>query len=133
AITEVPGSSAYYRGGIVCYSNDAKIELLGISPATIGRHGAVSAQVAKAMAISVRDKVGVAFSVAVTGVAGPDGGSPRKPVGLTYVAVTGPHGSRVQRYLWGADRSGNKYLSAAAAMDLLVEVIEASENDGPVR
>lgn len=119
AITDVPGSSAYYRGGAVSYSDALKVELLGVPPEAIERHGAVSAQVAVAMAHGVRSRLGADVGVAVTGIAGPDGGSPTKPVGLTYVAVAGLEGDEVRRFLWSGDRAGNKRDSAAAALRLL--------------
>ena len=87
AITEVPGSSAYYLGGTVSYSDALKRLQLGVDTATLEHHGAVSAQACVAMAAGARERYGASIGVAVTGVAGPAGGSPAKPVGLTYVAV----------------------------------------------
>ena len=125
-ITDVPGSSAYYVGGIISYANEIKIESLDVDVTTLERHGAVSAQVALAMAKGVRARMGADFGVAVTGVAGPDGGSPEKPVGLTYVAVAGASADEVQRHVWSGDRSSNKQASAAAALELLLDVISTS-------
>ena len=87
ALTEVPGSSAYVRGGIVAYANDVKAEQLGVPQAALEAHGAVSAQVAVAMAEGARERLHADLGVGVTGVAGPDGGTEEKPVGLVYVAV----------------------------------------------
>jgi PncC family amidohydrolase len=123
-ITEVPGSSGYFRGGIVSYSNDVKTAELGVPDEALEAHGAVSAQVAVAMAEGVRARLGTDLGVGVTGVAGPDGGSEAKPVGLVYVAVAGGGAPVVQRYLWPHDREGNKRASAEAALRLLVEAAE---------
>ena len=120
-ITEVPGSSDYFAGALVTYANDVKTLLADVPSDVLGAHGAVSAQVAKAMAEGTRRRLGVDVAVAVTGVAGPDGGTPEKPVGLTYVAVADSGGTVVRRYVWESDRSGNKRLSAAAALDLVLE------------
>jgi PncC family amidohydrolase len=122
-ITEVPGSSDYFAGGLVTYANDAKVALAEVPADALEAHGAVSAQVAKAMAEGTRRRLGVDVAVAVTGVAGPDGGTADKPVGLTYVAVADRDGTDVRRHLWDSDRSGNKRLSAAAALDLVLERI----------
>ena len=89
ALTAIAGSSAYYLGGVVSYSDDSKVRLLGVPPEAIERHGAVSAQVAVAMAEGARERLGCSYAVAVTGVAGPGGGTVAKPVGLTYVAAAG--------------------------------------------
>jgi nicotinamide-nucleotide amidase len=92
----------------------------------LSAHGAVSAQVAMAMATGGRQRTGADLAVAVTGIAGPDGGSPSKPVGLTYVAVADDVGVAVKRHIWSGDRSANKVASAAAALDLLLERIDAA-------
>ncbi len=120
-LTEIPGSSAYLMGGLVTYANEVKIALADVPPAVLDAHGAVSAQVAVAMAIGARRRLGVDVAVAVTGVAGPDGGTASKPVGLTYVAVADADGDLVRRFLWSDDRSGNKRASADAALRLLLE------------
>jgi PncC family amidohydrolase len=124
-ITEVPGSSGYFLGGIVSYSDEVKATALGVPDEALRAHGAVSAQVAVAMAEGVRSRLGTDLGVGVTGVAGPDGGSEAKPVGLVYVAVAGGPTPVVQRYLWPHDREGNKRASAEAALRLLVEAAEA--------
>jgi len=127
SITANPGSSRFYRGGVISYSDDVKGVLLDVSPLALERHGAVSAQVAVAMAEGIRERIGCDYGVAVTGVAGPDGGSAAKPVGLTYVAVAGPDGHQVRRHAWDGDRSTNKVRSAEAALDLLIDVIGAAD------
>ncbi len=122
ALTEVPGSSAYFLGGVVAYADTTKQAALGVPATLIARHGAVSAQVARAMAEGARRVTGSDLAVSVTGVAGPGGGTVAKPVGLTYIAVDGPAGCEVRRFTWSADRSGNKRASAAAAVELLISV-----------
>lgn len=123
-ITEVPGSSAYYVGGFVTYSDAQKREAVGVGDEVLAAHGAVSAQVAMAMATGGRMRTGADLAVSVTGIAGPDGGTPQKPVGLTYVAVADADGTEVRRFIWGGDRSDNKRRSAAAALELLLERLE---------
>ena len=120
-ITEIPGSSDYFVGALVTYSNELKEALADVPADVLEAHGAVSAQVARAMAEGARRRLAVDVAVAVTGVAGPDGGSAAKPVGLTYVAVADPDGIDVRRYLWDGDRTANKRHSAAAALELVLE------------
>jgi PncC family amidohydrolase len=124
-VTEVPGASDHYVGGIVSYSDAVKEELLGVPGDLIERVGAVSAEVAEAMTAGVLVRFPVAeLAVAITGIAGPDGGSEEKPVGLTYVAAalrSGP--AVVERHLWTHDRSGNKAASTLAAIDLATRVV----------
>jgi PncC family amidohydrolase len=126
-ITEVPGSSAYLRGGIVAYADDVKRTTLGVPAEVLEAHGAVSAQVALAMADGVRHALGTHLGVAVTGVAGPDGGSDAKPVGLVYVAVAGLGAPDVRRFQWTGDRAANKRRSAEAALAMLLERVSAAE------
>jgi len=121
AITEVPGSSAYYLGGFVTYSDEAKRAMVGVPAEVLEAHGAVSAQVAMAMAAGGRDRTGAEIGVSVTGIAGPDGGSPAKPVGLTYVAVADAAGCEVRRFVWTGSRAENKHASAQAALELVLE------------
>ena len=97
---------------------------LGVDAATLQHHGAVSAQACIAMAEGARKRYGTDLAVAVTGIAGPGGGSAAKPVGLTYVAVADPTGHEVQRHHWLGDRHANKVASAGAALALLVERLE---------
>ena len=124
-ITEIPGSSEYFLGAIVTYANEIKTGLVNVPASVLEAHGAVSAQVAKAMAEGTRGRLGVDVAVAVTGVAGPHGGTPSKPVGLTYVAVADGVSDDVRRFVWDSDRTGNKRLSAAAALELLLEHLAA--------
>lgn len=124
ALTDVAGSSGYFRGGIVAYADAVKVARLGVGPDVLAAHGAVSAQVARAMAVGVRDRFGVDLAVAVTGIAGPGGATPAKPVGLTYLAVSDAAGCEVRRCQWTGDRAANKGSSAEAALELLVEGAE---------
>jgi PncC family amidohydrolase len=126
AITSHSGSSDYYVGGVITYGDRLKSALLEVPAETLARHGAVSAQVAVAMAEGARARLGCDFAVAVTGVAGPTGGTAAKPVGLTYVAVAGPAGHEVRKHVWSDDRAANKEHSAAAALALLLEAVEAA-------
>lgn len=130
-VTDVPGSSAYYVGGFVTYADALKLELVGVPHDVLEAHGTVSAQVAMAMATGGRARTGADLAVSVTGIAGPDGGTTSKPVGLTYVAVADALGVAVRRHMWTGDRSENKRLSASAALDLLLERVEAAGEDAP--
>jgi PncC family amidohydrolase len=118
-ITDRPGSSVYFVGGVVAYSNAVKQALLGVPPGQM--HGAVSAQVARSMAVGVRVRLGADLAVAVTGVAGPGGGSAAKPVGLTYVACADAETTEVRRFVWNGDRAANKAATARAALELLID------------
>ena len=129
AITEIPGSSAYFVGGFVTYSDELKFEVVGVPHDVLAAHGAVSAQVAMAMASGGRQRTRADLAVAVTGIAGPDGGSEAKPVGLTYVAVADAVGVAVRRNVWPGDRHENKVSSAIAALELLLERIDAGDAD----
>ena len=131
AITEVPGSSAWFVGGFVTYSNELKRQSVGVPDEVLAAHGAVSAQVAMAMATGGRERTGADLAVSVTGIAGPDGGSPAKPVGLTYVAVADAVGVAVRRFVWSGDRADNKRRSAGAALSLLLERIAAPDAPAP--
>jgi PncC family amidohydrolase len=120
-LTEIPGSSGYFLGGVVTYADSAKASQLGIPPAMLDAHGAVSAQVARAMALAVRRQFGASLAASVTGIAGPDGGSAEKPVGLTYVGLADAGGVDVRRHLWAGDRATNRHESARAVLAWLIE------------
>jgi PncC family amidohydrolase len=130
ALTDVAGASGYVAGGVVAYEDAAKEALLGVARSSLQAHGAVSAQVAAAMAEGARRRLGADLAVAVTGIAGPGGARPGKPVGLTYVAVADGAGGAVRRHAWLGEREANKEASARAALELLLEratiVAEAS-------
>jgi PncC family amidohydrolase len=124
ALTAIPGSSGYVAGGVVSYSDDAKRDLLGVDPAVLAAHGAVSAQVARAMALGARGRFAATLAASVTGIAGPDGGTAEKPVGLTYLGVADAAGVDVRRVIWNGDRSANRVESTVAVLELLLERVE---------
>ena len=118
-ITDVPGSSAYLMGGIVAYSYDAKELLLGVRHNTLYDHGAVSAETAIEMARGARRALGSDIGISVTGIAGPGGGLPGKPVGSVYICLSARDFERVEKFVWDKDRSGNKWASSEAALQML--------------
>ncbi|MEW6324857.1 MAG: CinA family nicotinamide mononucleotide deamidase-related protein, partial [Nitrospirota bacterium] len=118
-LTNVPGSSAYVERGAVCYSNAAKSAMAGVEPKMIEEYGAVSAQVAWALADGIRRTSGASLGVGVTGIAGPTGGSADKPVGLVHVAVADSATATTKFYHFHGDRAALKQLFAQAALDLL--------------
>jgi len=120
-ITDVPGSSAYFLGGVVAYANTAKRDLLGVQPQLIETHGAVSEPIARAMACGCRERFGSDFALAVTGIAGPAGGTTDKPVGLVYTALAGKSDCRVVEHRFGAhmDRDAIRRRTASAALNML--------------
>jgi len=120
-LTTVPGSSAYFLEGIVAYSNEAKTHDTGVSPDLLASHGAVSAEVAEAMAGGIRQRTGADIGLSVTGIAGPSGGTPEKPVGLVYLAIAGASGIRHHRLTFGAEagREGIRFLASQAALNAL--------------
>jgi nicotinamide-nucleotide amidase len=118
-ITDVPGSSEYFLEGVVSYSNEAKIDLLGVPKKLIATHGAVSEQVAGAMAAGIRKRAGSTFGVGVTGVAGPGGGSPEKPVGLVYIALADDSQNTTRKFIFPGDRQFIRTLSVNAALDMV--------------
>ena len=118
-LTNVPGSSAYYVLGIVAYSNQAKISELGIDPDLIDKHGAVSSQVAEVLARNVREKSSSDFGLGVTGIAGPDGGTPEKPVGLVFTALSWNGGQHVLKNIFLGSRERVKFQSSQKILDML--------------
>jgi nicotinamide-nucleotide amidase len=126
AITSVPGSSGYFLGGVVSYSDAAKTSTLDVAPAALAAHGAVSAQVAKAMAAGARARFDASLAASITGVSGPDGGSEAKPVGLTYVGLASGDAVAVRRFTFAGDRDANREAAALAALEWLIEGAEAS-------
>lgn len=126
-ITNVPGSSAYFLGGVVAYANQAKERVLGVPVELLIAHGAVSDQVARALAGGARDRFGSDWGIGITGIAGPGGGTEAKPVGLVYVAVVGLGVEESRRYLLEGDRLAVKEAAAAAAFDLLLTCLGVSD------
>lgn len=120
-ITNHAGSSAYFQGGVISYSNAIKHGMLGVSDAILRTHGAVGAECALAMAQGVRRTLGVDVGVSATGIAGPDGGTEGKPVGLIYVGLSTPNGEAVSRNVWPHDRIGNKQATVDEALRMLMK------------
>jgi nicotinamide-nucleotide amidase len=120
-LTGPPGASAYLDGGIISYSNAAKQRWLGVSEAILEQHGAVSAEAARAMAESVRKQAGTDLGIAITGIAGPTGATPEKPVGLVYIALAHEKGTDVQEVRFGTEpgRAGVKYLASQTALNMI--------------
>jgi len=118
-ITNVPGSSRYFLGGAVVYSNELKTKFAGVPAGVIAKRGAVSSEVAAALAEGIRDRTGATIGLAVTGVAGPGGGTPEKPVGLVYLAVAGEHGTEVVERKFPGDRQRIRSFAAQHALDLV--------------
>jgi PncC family amidohydrolase len=122
-ITDVPGSSDYFLGGAVTYAYSAKQNLLGVRPETLLAHGAVSAETAAEMAQGARRIFDAAIAASVTGIAGPGGGMPGKPVGLVHIHLSAADAEIGERHVWDADRMGNKLLSAEAVLALVVRYL----------
>lgn len=118
-LTSIPGSSQYFLGGVVSYSNEAKMELLGVDAENIDKYGAVSEEVVRQMAEGARFKFHTDYAMATSGIAGPDGGTPEKPVGYTWIAVAGPEGTFAKAYQFGEHRGRNITRSALTALNLL--------------
>jgi PncC family amidohydrolase len=118
-LTNVPGSSTYFLGGIISYAYDAKERLLGVSHDTLYNYGAVSEQTAREMARGARRALGADVAVSVTGIAGPGGAMPGKPVGLTWIGLSAREAEEARHYIWSGDREANKAQSAEAALAML--------------
>ncbi len=116
SLTRVPGSSDYFRGGVICYSNDLKVRLCRVPPAILERHGAVSAETAEALARGVREVAGSDIGVSITGIAGPGGGSELKPVGLIFIGFADPVRCTHTRRSFSSDRETVRELAVAAAL-----------------
>jgi nicotinamide-nucleotide amidase len=123
-ITGVPGSSAYFKGSVTSYSNEVKIKVVGVKAGTLEKHGAVSSQVALEMAAGGRKLLGVDICLADTGIAGPEGATPGKPVGLFYVALAHREGVSSRKYEFHGDRARNKRSAAEAALGWLREYLQ---------
>jgi len=124
ALTDISGASSVFYGGFITYANAAKIEMIGVSAPTIAEHGAVSAEVARAMADGARTTAGTDLAVAVTGIAGPSGGSEKKPVGLVYLACSGKDGTTVVEKRFGPlNRDTIRKLTVSAALELVLATL----------
>jgi PncC family amidohydrolase len=119
-ITDVAGSSDYFLGGVVSYAYTAKEGILGVHQETLMTHGAVSREAAAEMAQGARRLFGADIAISVTGIAGPGGGSPGKPVGLVYLHLSAPGADIGEHYVWDGDRLSNKARSAEAALQMVL-------------
>src|SRR3990172_3611908 len=125
-ITNVPGSSEYFRGGIVAYAYEAKVALLNVSWDTLRMYGAVSKETVIEMARGVRISLGADLALSVSGIAGPGGGLPDKPVGTTWIGLSTTEGDWARRFVWQGDRIENKALSADAALQFVLDYLDGS-------
>lgn len=129
-ITDVPGSSDYFLGGVVAYDNQVKMDLLKVPPELLARYGAVSEQTVRAMAEGARCLLGADIAVSVSGVAGPGGGSPQKPVGVTWIGLAAPEGTWARHFRWSGDRRANKESSADAALQFILDYLNGDLPNG---
>lgn len=131
-ITNVPGSSEYYLGGVIAYANEVKQGLLGVRPETLERHGAVSRETVLEMARGARERFGAVYrperviGVSVSGIAGPGGGTDEKPVGLVWIGLSTPDGDAAYRYVYDGDRIANKESSARQAIRLVLDYLDGN-------
>ena len=131
-ITAVPGSSAYFLGGVVSYADAVKRDLLDVADTALVAHGAVSAQVAKAMASGCRARLHADLAISITGIAGPEGGSEAKPVGLTYIGLEGAASgggagaAEVHRFVFAGDRASIRAAAAGEALRWLIAAVEGA-------
>jgi PncC family amidohydrolase len=123
-ITNISGSSEYFPGGVVAYAYEAKVNLLGVSWDTLNTFGAVSAETVLEMARGARRVFNADIGISVSGIAGPTGGLPEKPVGTTWFAMATPTGEWTRHFIWDGDRIQNKHYSSEAALQLVVDYLE---------
>ena len=128
-LTNVPGSSAYFVGGVVCYSNSLKTSLAGVPAETIESKGAVSAEVALALAEGIRKRTGAQLGLGVTGIAGPGGGSPEKPVGLVHIGIVGERGSGEKEFRFVGDRDRVRQFATQAALNMVRKYFPSPANE----
>jgi len=125
-ITNVPGASAYFRGGVIAYANEVKMQLLGVPEDVLLEHGAVSEPTVRAMAWGVKEHLQADVALAISGIAGPTGGTPEKPVGTTWIALATPEGIQARRYRFSGSREENKWQATEAALQWLLEALQAA-------
>jgi len=125
-ITNAAGSSTYYVGGVVAYAYEAKVRMLGVHWETLEKYGAVSRETVLEMAQGVRRALAADIGISVSGIAGPGGGTPEKPVGYTWIGLSALGTEQAWVYAWDGDRARNKELSARQALRLLVDYLEKS-------
>jgi PncC family amidohydrolase len=129
-LTDIPGSSDYFMGGVVAYAYEAKAALLNVSWNTLRTYGAVSRETVIEMARGVRTALGADLSVSVSGVAGPGGGLPGKPVGATWLGLSAADGDWARQFTWQGDRRANKEASAQAALQFLLDYLNTDDFEG---
>jgi PncC family amidohydrolase len=127
-ITDIPGSSDYFRGGVVAYAYEAKVALLGVSWDTLRSHGAVSRETVVEMARGARIALGADVAVSVSGIAGPGGGLPGKPIGTTWIGLSSTEGDWARNFIWDGDRRANKQFSADAALQFVADYLNGERN-----
>ena len=127
-LTNISGSSEYFDQGVISYSNKAKMELLGVPEQVLKTYGAVSKEVATAMATAIQQRASVHYGLATTGIAGPTGGSKNKPVGLVYIGISTKETVVVKRFLFTGDRLTNKESTCTAALQLLLQMISSKKS-----
>ena len=123
-LTEAPGSSKYFRGGVIAYSNEEKVRQLGVQPSTLAEHGAVSEACVREMAEGARARLGTDLAVAISGIAGPDGGTPDKPVGTSWIALAAPHVTVTKKVGFPGARDQNRTLAAWWGLRMIVDMVE---------
>ncbi|GAB4543048.1 MAG: hypothetical protein Fur002_14360 [Anaerolineales bacterium] len=123
-VTNLPGSSEYFLGGVVAYAYSAKANILGVSWDTLHEHGAVSEETVREMARGARRIFGAEIAVSISGIAGPGGGMPGKPVGLTWFGLAAKEGEWARHFIWNGDRLQNKRYSADAALQFVMDYLE---------
>jgi PncC family amidohydrolase len=129
-ITDVPGSSDYFVGGVIAYAYEAKVALLHVSWDTLRLHGAVSRETVIEMARGVRTALGADISISVSGIAGPGGGLPEKPVGTTWIGLSARDGDWARIFVWDGDRRLNKESSAQAALKFVLDYLDEKLENG---
>lgn len=123
-ITDIPGSSKYFLGAVVAYSYEAKASLLGVSWDTLNTKGAVSQETVLEMAHGARQALNTEIAVSISGIAGPGGGTPEKPVGSTWIGLATSNGEWARHFIWDGDRVENKHLSSEAALQFVLDYLE---------
>lgn len=129
-LTNVPGSSDYFLGGVISYANEAKMSLLGVQKETLDAHGAVSRETVLEMAKGACEALGARVGLSVSGIAGPSGGTPEKPVGLVWVGLSAPGGQWAWRYQFSGDRQQIKWAAAQAALERLDNYLDGRAGAG---
>ncbi len=122
-LTDIAGSSDYIKGSVVSYSNEVKMSVVGVKEETLKNFGAVSSQTALEMSAGVRKVLKTSIGTGITGIAGPGGGSPEKPVGLVYISVSGEKGDKVQKFNFSGSRTEIKNRSVDAALKMMIEYL----------